>query len=465
MKTRINKLFFSGLALFITFNCNSAFSQPGRVIALYIGPITMNNGNGAYKISIPDSIVYNYTGARKVYDLATTYELDTVHKTSKVIGYEHYVYTAADSLLTYTAQNVSNGIATNSNKTTYNYDSAGNNSNRRNEYWNTTTSAWVPTSQFTFHFNGERQITTRLQQSWNAATSAWMNKSLLTFWYDAAGRDSAIIQQNWIAATGTWKNVSRNLKKYTSFNKIASFMAQSWNNTTAVWKDSTGVVYHYNASNFLVNQVSGPNFNINRSFYQDSTAIISMNAAGSPLVMIKFGGDISGSNVAYLPVLRYTYSYNAANQRMSNETELVDKDLFAINSLSGVYAYNSAGQITLSEPVSTNAINGLLDKEQYKFYYEGAVTELHSFSTSAVGFTVYPSPATNIVTVSMGSEWQGMIKGALIDMTGKLWYQWSMPAITNLTHQISVAGLPSGMYCLKLSTAAQSGSKILVVQH
>lgn len=465
MKTRIPTLFCSGLALLLSFGSNLAFSQPGRVIAMYIGPITLNDGNGPKNIGIPDSVVYSYTGTRNVYDSATTYELDTVHNTSSIIGLELYTYTAADSLLTYTSKTVSSGVATNSSRFSRYYDAAGNDSIKLNESWNTTSSTWMPIFQTSFYYTGAGQMTTQFQQSWNSALSSWANKSLFIYSYDAAGRDSAVVQQKWIVSTGSWKNVTQILKTYTSFGQIATLMAQRWSDTTSVWKDSTGVVSHYNGSNFLVDYVSGPNYNINRSSFQDSTVIVSMNATGSPLVKIRFGGNISGGIVDYLPDFRYTYSYNAANQLMSNETEIIDKNFVAYNSLSGVYAYNSAGQNTLSEPVSTNAINGILDKEQYKFYYEGTVAVPLTSSATAAGFTVYPSPATNVVTVSLGSEWQGIVNGALIDMNGKLWYQWTAPTTTNRAQQISVAGLPSGVYCLKLSTGMQSGSKILVVQH
>ncbi len=465
MKKIVRNIATTTLVLFITAGACVQAAPGGRLTATYIGPITVNDGNGPRKTGIPDSVTYSYSGSRAVYDVATTYELDTVNHTAKVISIDNYTYTAADSFLTDVTQTVANGVATNSARLSRAYDGAGNDTLLLNESWNAGASAWVASFRTLYTFNAARQITGLVQQTWSTSASTWTNFNRFVYQYDATGRDSVRVQQKWIAATGTWKNVTLNTTLYTSFNKIASISSQRWSDTTAVWKDSTGIVNHYNSSNEIQSMVISAIFYGGRALWADSLATLTHSASGSPLVQIFYQKDFPFASHPYIPNLRYTYSYNAANQRLSNQTELIDNMYVSYNSLTGYYQYNSSGQATLQEPVSTNATNGQLDKEQYRFYYEAATAVPRSSGFAAGGIKVYPSPAAYFVTLSLTNQQGGTIEGALADITGKIWYQWSEPASANYSRRISVAALPAGVYYLRLSIGQQTASTMLVVQH
>ncbi len=464
MKTLLNGA-FTALLLLIYGGAFVQAAPAGRIIGLYIGTITLNNGNGPVTVGIPDSIAYTYSGSRAVYDLATTYELDTLSHTSKVIGYDYYTYTAADSFLTEISQTVTNGVTTNNTRLSRAYNAAGTDTLILSESWNATASAWVPSYRTILSFNPAGQRTGVLQQSWNATTSAWLNLNRTTYQYDAAGRDSATVRQKWVAATSSWKNVTQNLTHYTSFNKIATIMSQRWSDTTAVFKDSTSAVNYYNSSNYLVSTVRSPVYENGLSSATDSLATLTVNAAGSPLVQVLFDKSIASANNPYIPNNRYTYSYNAANQILSNQTELIDNNFVAYNSLTGFYEYNSSGQNTLNEPVSKIAVNTLLDKEHYRSYYEATTAIPGSPGLAAGGMSVYPSPAASYFTITSNKLSAGTVSGTVADVAGRIWMQWSEPAATTYSKQISVASLPVGIYYVRLSNKEFTGTSTLIIQH
>ena len=73
---------------------------------------------------------------------------------------------------------------------------------------------------------------------------------------------------------------------------------------------------------------------------------------------------------------------------------------------------------------------------------------------SAASIQVWPNPASNQVTISMNQPWFGQIILRAAD--GKLIRDWTQAQSENLRIQLSLDGIPSGMYFIEVQ-----GSEIL----
>ncbi len=452
--------------ILLFFGCIAVHAQtiPGRVIARYDGQTTFALG-GPYNVTgIPDSITYSYSGARRNYDLATTYTADTASHTYHITAYQARAYTPGDSLLTDVYQTVTGGTAVNSSRTSYGYDGANNDTLIRYETWNAATSSWTNAYQSIYTFNTAGKKTGWLTQTWNSAGNAWRNNFRWIYQYDGAGNDTSEVRQSWISTTSTWKNVTYTKTSFTAFNKISYISSQRWNDTNMIWKDSFFVTNYYNGGNKLLATVSGPVQN-GTALHMDSVYNASLNATGLPLLRFYCQKQLNGFNSPYQELTRYIYTYNAANQVLTNELDYIDASMNTLNSLSGTNQYNGAGQPTVDETVYALSY-GEFGKPHTVYYYEQSAAAVKGpANRPALQINAYPSPATSSFTVSVDNIPDGGLKGTLADFTGKVWQQWSWHTAATYAKCIEVSELPAGAYYVRLTCGRYTGSKIIIVQH
>lgn len=90
------------------------------------------------------------------------------------------------------------------------------------------------------------------------------------------------------------------------------------------------------------------------------------------------------------------------------------------------------------------------------------VNPLSVLENSKVDFSVYPNPASNMVTVQYSNASNTTATIAVYDLQGKQVLQ-QEATIENNQCRISIASLQSGLYLMKITTADASVTKKLMV--
>lgn len=78
--------------------------------------------------------------------------------------------------------------------------------------------------------------------------------------------------------------------------------------------------------------------------------------------------------------------------------------------------------------------------------------------------TVYPNPATNIVSIKAILDGEEEVHGSITDMQGRVLQKWSDKADKNYTKTIHLSQLSSGVYFINLTACNKNVSKQFIVQ-
>jgi hypothetical protein len=122
-------------------------------------------------------------------------------------------------------------------KSTFTYDASGNLLVQTQYYPNFLNQGWTESDRTTYTYNGAGQEINILDETWNGA--GWTNEQQMTATYDGQGRQTDIVYQVW---NGAWVNEERHSHTFGANGQISETLIQTWNGS---WQNTTRWLYSY----------------------------------------------------------------------------------------------------------------------------------------------------------------------------------------------------------------------------
>jgi hypothetical protein len=337
-------------------------------------------------------------------------------------------------------------------------------------------SIWVPSDKVAFIYDEINNLTEETTLNWSGATSQWVKSEVSTYTYNQGNKVVVELYKGFNGVTVEMQN--RITNTYNSEGEITQFLEEdylnsNWVNTNKVDLEydngslALGIVYEWSGSAWVLGEDS-------------ARVTINYNANGT------VGAAVFESwQEDWVTTMRTVYSYNANNWAILESSESFDGATWLVedkveytydangNALTIKRFNNDNGTFTLaSEEINTfdtsqlmadfahpykdkNGIDylfevtGIVNKiltttsvdRRTTYNYGESTASIPSFNLAAI--KVYPTPATDVVNVSIKN---GTIhKIDVFNLLGK-------KVLTSTESKINIENLAKGVYLLKIQS-------------
>lgn len=311
-------------------------------------------------------------------------------------------------------------------------------------------------------FNDSNNILSLTYATWKAATAAWKDSARYQYSYIAGtGKIQESMFQLWVG--GTWAH------------DVPSVLTYSGNNVIDVQSLSYSASYVYDANNNIISVTDKVATHGSGTLAYNERKTYTYNAGNEVATYIRerwntatgswdkteyFEYTYSGSNLTesilyvwnnnmWETYSKSLYTYNSNNDKTSETTQLwsAASGTF-VNSIREIYAYNTAG---LLESVTTQKWDVLGywkyadGNTQIRYYYEYYFTTSVSNVADNSSISVYPVPAKDRLTISLGNTYNQQVSLSIRNMNGAVVKQWNT---TDSETTTDISALPNGTYVL-----------------
>lgn len=311
-------------------------------------------------------------------------------------------------------------------------------------------------------FNDSNKILSLTYATWKITTAAWKDSARYQYSYIAGtGKIKESMFQLWVG--GTWAH------------DVPSVLTYSGNNVTDVQSTSYSASYIYDANNNILSVTDKVaahgtgtlNFNERKTYtYNTANEVASytrerwntVNNAWDKIEHFQYtytGSNLTESikyvwnNNTWETSSKSLYTYDSNNNKTSETTQLWDAGTATfVNGYREIYAYNFVG---LLESVTTQKWDVLGywkyadGNTQIRYYYEYYFTTSVNNIAAAQPLDVYPVPAKDQLTISVGASGNEQVALSIVNMNGALVQQWNTNAATTTAN---ISTLPNGTYAL-----------------
>ncbi len=284
-----------------------------------------------------------------------------------------------------------------------------------------------------YHYNSARYIDTTIGLGWNSGTGMWVNsfKNILVF-----GPSNNVLQQaelSWNVASGTWDNYQMLYYSYNAAGDLTVSTTLAWNSVTAGWDSIARSVYTYDGAHDQLSRTDQIN---------NSTPCIWYNT------FMNVNTGFTGTN----PLLRTTMHWN-------NGTSTYD------SVRRWHYTYNSHNQVLTYSSESYGGTSWAPTALDYtgRYYYELYTSAVNTTMASEGNANVYPSPATDEVTIVASWAEAQPFTVTISDADGRMLRRWNENATRQYSKTLSVRGMPAGIYFVKIAGTQGEIVKQIVV--
>jgi hypothetical protein len=432
-----------------------------------IGEANYDYDGAAY--SLTDTFFFTYSGSRYYYTCDYVYadyyfdnsgELLYNSATNSYQNYLHYAQTfdANNNLLTTIMQNWSAASASyvDTLQYVYTYTADNNISTSLIQLWDNISGSWQNTEKNLYTFDANNNLTDYITQKWDAHTSAWRNYQQQLVTFNSANKFSLEVNQDWDTLASAWVNQQEYLPTYDANNNQTVQLNLSWNSTASVWDTSSVDFYTFNANNQFTTDV-----------YKDWNATTHIWVNEDSII---YRYDASGRDTAYIYIYwvsgawlnneQYLVTYDANGNETSNISQLWDAThSLWVNQTRYRYTYDGLNSCTMSISDSWNAggfWEPVSSDQQIFYYYQDYTTSgIAPIAPAGSALTVYPSPATDILTIDLTWAEAQPTTMTIHDASGRLCRQWQAPGGASYQATIPISQLPAGSYII--TAQAQSG--------
>ncbi len=354
------------------------------------------------------------------------------------------------------------GVYTNSWNYIQRFDINNNDTANIAQYWDGSTSTWVPYSNTLKMYNSSNKMTTKIQQSWSG--SSWFPVARNVYSYDLAGR--MIVDQFQVYVMGTYVPTSQRTYyydgvtgrlinettqdyvsstwvysnawdyTYTSTNQPLTVTMKTWNGSG--WTPSTLYTNTYNTSGDMTYRLFQVFQTIDSTWKDDSLHIYSGFVSHLPTSDIVQHNDTGSWN----NIVHYTYTYNSYNQ-MTTSTGI------SWNTPSSIFEF------------------ALGDPKRYYFYgtYTPSTANVKNVSANGGEANVYPVPAQSVLNVDLKWNVAQTADITIFDAQGRVVRHWETPSSTSYTSSVSLDNMSAGVYFLSINGTEGKIVKQIVVAH
>ncbi|HEY1032894.1 MAG TPA: T9SS type A sorting domain-containing protein [Flavipsychrobacter sp.] len=335
-----------------------------------------------------------------------------------------------------------------------------------------------------FAYDSKGRYTDKWEERWNKTSTAWSISEHIVYTYD--GDDLQEMQVARLLANG-WSNDIR--KRYTYQAGLPdSIIEYQWQNSA--WVHTASVYYHYNSAG---NVDTIGNYDVVNSRIRNKTVF--MYDAGNKVETTCTFSTISGNFIQTDSVVfRYRtdgrpdtiYNYSLLSQPHHTMRPGV-YTVFAYSGGTGVrvdtmvkMGWNDANQLyvpTVREIWSYNTGNQLVQylvdgyhepsstwqyMNEIRYYYEDVTTGVKPLGKFSAWFSLYPNPAADVLMLLFKQTDMTPCIFSIHDAMGRLQRTWQ-PQHGQQVHTIPVSDLQPGIYTLTLSNGVERQSQQFVV--
>ncbi|PJJ48824.1 T9SS type A sorting domain-containing protein [Hymenobacter chitinivorans] len=371
-------------------------------------------------------------------------------------------------------------------------------------YWETTTNSWLVSGKEVNTYNSQGLLTQQVDQ--DSATAVNYGRTLYS--YDAQGKETSYTRQNW--TNNAWVNAYRSLTTRDSHGNETLYESQDWNGSAWVTTYGTQLVYTYNGSGAITQEIrkeleNGVYVNTDRISYTYTNGQLSAllyeewnNTAWQndgrilDIVWYDYANNRPASyreqtfiGNSFVDESRYTISWSA------NGSNVETREVYNINAWFNYRRYtetkDSQGndQLYTTESWTNNAWkqiegyryinvynsnNNLIRQVeqdfdevalQYVNYNKSTYSNFQTITLAArnaaleAQSALYPNPANGVVTLEVaGLSKTESATGEVRNALGQLVQNFTVrPQAGKLSTQLDLTGLKSGVYTVRLQTA------------
>jgi hypothetical protein len=259
-------------------------------------------------------------------------------------------------------------------------------------------------------------------------------------------------------------NLQEYLPTYDANNNVTVQLNLYWNGTASAWDTSSLGIYSYNAGHHVTTELyQGWNATTHTWFNEDS-AIYNFNANGNDTAYVY----LEWTGAAWVNANQYLQTFDANG----NETSYISQYWDGTHSLwvnQNRYrnTFDSDNSVTMQitdtwnvggfwEPVST-------DRQSFYYYQDYNPSGITPLVPTGAKLNVYPSPATDILSIDLSWNEAQPATMAIYDVSGRLCRQWQVSEGTAYQANISVSQLPAGSYYMTAKAQNRQITKNFIV--
>jgi hypothetical protein len=332
-------------------------------------------------------------------------------------------FTTDDKVLRTTSQTMSGGSWVNNQRWTYTYLPSGMQGTITGEVWNTGASSWENKSFAYYKYNAADKLDTSVSMSWNAGAASWTLNGRNTYTYNAAGLTETLLSMTY--SGGTWINSNKISYTYDASGlKIKEL--QQIADAGGILQDATQRIYTYNAAGHTTD------------------ILLQQPKSG---VWTDMRHSVTTYDAAGYPSAEIGLTVNATTGALDTISK-TDYILTSDHLVAGTIAYaRSGGTLKVS-------------MHRYFYYEEFSPSGMPEIATGSKGSLVlFPVPAKNALNLELQWDQPQQATVAIADLNGRVWKQWTLPAMQIYTGQVQIDELPAGTYFLSCY-GAQNGKQV-----
>jgi hypothetical protein len=446
---------FGGLSSSYAQNKRHVFSNHNNTVAL----LRINNQQkylSTYQTQTTFTKLKQVTTQRitksliQIYDSIYMWPWDTIandwanYPDSKTIN---MVYDINNNNLSKTEQNWSGSAWENYMKTTFSYDASNNQTSSLYQYWDG--SAWVNGDLYTNTYDAYNNITIQLYQDW--ITSAWENVDMATYTYDASNNNTSLFYQYWDGSA--WLNTSLTSYTYDVNNNMTGEVNQIWNGFT--WVNSwqyTSINYDGNSNLISILYQLWVNNTWNNSRQSTYTYDANNNLTG--------GLDKSWNGNVWVNAWQFADTYDANNSKIKESGQRWDGSTW-VNEYQRTYAYDVNNFEKSYTYKSWNNMGTKVTNGDSTYYYFHTVTGINDLFMPGKVITIYPNPATDMVTLNIDNSNNDDFKLNIYNESGELVRS---KILKQNQQQINIGDLSNGIYMVVIKTKEWSKNQKLIIK-
>jgi Secretion system C-terminal sorting domain len=190
-------------------------------------------------------------------DLLTHYSYywDTVASSWVVASFQHdYFYNGNNKMTMHLQAYISNGVPTDSTRTTYTYDANWNEMTNLREGWTSSNPNWFNIQKWLSVYDVNNNLDSTYNLIWNTTNLTFDTSYLTLYTYDAQNNLTEYLNQQKVGAF--WQNMYKQMYSFDANNNQTSYEYFYWDQMSNGWNLSNQTQNSFNSSNQYTSSIS-----------------------------------------------------------------------------------------------------------------------------------------------------------------------------------------------------------------
>ncbi len=294
----------------------------------------------------------------------------------------------------------------------------------------------------TFSYNNDLRINAKSYGKKASPNKEWIKKSEERYAYNAKKQWTYTDAYSYDYPSNQVVNVTKRFVSYDGNDRLKKDSSRAFKNN--VWKDNSILNYTYDPSGKLV-------------YINDARPVL-----GNTLHHYYFynnkGYKIKDSICDFdwpATYAKTTYSYYANGQLATDTSFSVNNIIYAT-----VYTYTPFGYISSETSLSPS----FTPTQRIRYIYENYwATGVQEATINNDKLSLYPLPASDVLTIEWQPENPCSLQGRIIDMQGRELKSWTDEANGLYRKDINTSNLPSGLYYINISADGTTLNKKFII--